>query len=292
MSGLLVPSSMQRIRSFLSEMCGMRVKPWASAEEILAALHNTLAARQGCEVFWDSLRVLLEKLASDLKTRDAAPPEALIDNEVLDGERYGRLLDEIRQSLSRQKAEQAGGATTGAFRQLSAALSAPALRLLLFLGGVAVAGCEHSGLRQGSGQPDAGLAADTSPVVLPKDAGRDMPAEGPAFILPPVPDTRPAVPDAVTRGPDGASVTIQDIMDSCNVAKDVQEAVLACLRRLNDSWTTGIAEALAGTPCTYVADQLACFAFAGQACVLGASDPFDSTEICRPIPIYIGVRFV
>jgi hypothetical protein len=291
MGGLLVPSSMQRIRSFLVERCGMKVKPWASAEETLAALHDTLAARDGCGIFWDSLCVLLENLACDLKTRSETSPEALIDNEVLDSERYARLLDEIRQSLSRQKAEPAAGTATGTFRQLSAALSAPALSLLLFLGGVAVAGCEQSGLKQGNSQPDAAVAADTSPFFFPRDAGPD--GVGP-LILPPAPDTRPAVFDAVARGPDGASVTIQDIMDSCNVDKSRQEAVLTCLRHLRDSWTTGIAEALAGTPCEYVDDQLSCFASISKPCMTGSFDEFvvGSTEICRPIPIYVGVRFV
>ena len=49
MESLIVPSSIQRIRSFLVEMCGMKVKPWATTEETLAALHTTLVARRQCQ---------------------------------------------------------------------------------------------------------------------------------------------------------------------------------------------------------------------------------------------------
>ena len=96
MDSLLVPSSMQRIRAFLIEMCGMKVKPWAGTEETLAALHATLVARQSCDTFWSSLRGLLENLARDLKTRQDGEPGTLLDNEVLSDERYALLLDEIR----------------------------------------------------------------------------------------------------------------------------------------------------------------------------------------------------
>jgi hypothetical protein len=103
MDSLIVPSAIQRIRSFLIEMSGMKVKPWATTEETLAALHTTLVARRGCDIFWGSLRVLLENLARDLRTRQAASPGTLVDNELLDGERYATLLDEIRAAMARQQ---------------------------------------------------------------------------------------------------------------------------------------------------------------------------------------------
>ena len=228
MDSLLVPSSIQRIRSFLVERCGMKVKPWASTEETLAALHTTLVARHACGIFWDSLRTLMESLARDMKTRASASPGTVIDNEVLDGERYARLLDEIRQVLDRQE-----GATTGSFRQLSAAISGPALSLLLLLGGVASVGCDRSGLRQPNDKPDASLAAATNPdtrpdpvkgppppaperddggntVVWKLDARLATPPDGSVRIT--LPDTAPDH-DAATRGADGGEVTIQDIMD-------------------------------------------------------------------------------
>jgi hypothetical protein len=311
MDSLLVPSSIQRIRSFLIEMCGMKVAPWASTEETLAALHTTLVARHGCGIFWDSLRTLLEKLAHDMKTRASATPGTVIDNEVLDGHHYARLLDEIRQSLDRQEAE----ATTGSFRQLSAALSAPALSLLLFLGGVASVGCEHSGLKPGSGNPDASLAADTNPpepdAFVPSDPGKgapprydggrinpfvdSAPADGPPrIVLPPNPDAAPDH-DAATRGADGAAVTIKDIMDSCNLREEVQQKVLACLANVDESWTTGLATTLAGTSCTSVNNDLACMVSNGSDTCPPVSDPkfvVGLTRICQPRLIYLGVSFV
>ena len=69
MDSVIVPSSIQRIRAFLVELCGMKVKPWASAEETLVALHATLVRRQSCDLFWTSLRVLLETLARAVRQR-------------------------------------------------------------------------------------------------------------------------------------------------------------------------------------------------------------------------------
>jgi hypothetical protein len=292
MDSLLVPSSIQRIRSFLVEMCGMKVKPWAGTEETLAALHTTLVAKYSCGIFWDSLRTLLERLAHDLKTRASATPGTVIDNEILDSQRYASLLDEIRQSLDRQAAT-----ATGSFRHLSTALSAPALSLLLLLGGVASVGCDHSGLKPGNGKPDAGLAADTS--VTRPDTG-SIPTPDTGFVIPTdgsiritLPDTAPDH-DAATRSADGGVVTIKDIMDSCNIPKTTQDQVLACLARLRDSWTTGVAQTLTGAPCDYVSNELDCFASASQTCMQGSNDEFvvGTSRICKPVLIYLGVRFV
>ena len=195
MDSLIVPSAIQRIRSFLIEMSGMKVKPWATTEETLAALHTTLVARRGCDIFWGSLRVLLENLARDLRTRQAASPGTLVDNELLDGERYATLLDEIRAAMARQTAEPA------TFRRLASALSAPALGLLLLLGGATSIGCADAKVAQ-EGSPDAKVAQP--------EANPDLP---PTFFVPP--DARLATDVAMTpTQSDGAAVTIQDIMDS------------------------------------------------------------------------------
>lgn len=317
MDSLLVPSSIQRIRSFLIEMCGMKVAPWASTEETLAALHTTLVARHGCGIFWHSLRTLLEKLASDMRTRALALPGTVIDNEVLDGESYARLLDEIRQVLHRQETE----APTGSFRQLSAALSAPALSLLLLLGGVASVGCEHSGLKTGSGKPDAMLAPDPNsaqpapdsgslpPKTLPPDASLprldtrsvtpDVRPDKPVEVPPPTtpqPNRDASLNDATSRGPDGAAVTIKDIMDSCNISQAVQDRVLWCLANMDESWTSGMIATFAGIPCAWVDNDLDCFTSSyGTACSnynRGSKFVIGESRICQPMIIYAGVRFV
>ena len=71
-SSNLVPTSIQRIRAFLNDVCGMKVRPWASVEETLDALHGVLVARRECSIFWKSLHVLLERLAQDLRCREDA----------------------------------------------------------------------------------------------------------------------------------------------------------------------------------------------------------------------------
>jgi hypothetical protein len=308
MDDLIVPSSIQRIRAFLVERCGMKVKPWASSAETLAALHATLVARSGCDIFWASLRTLLEALACDLKRREEATPGAVLDNEVLDNERYATLLDEIRACLAAHAPE----AASSSFHRLARALSAPALGLLLLLGGVASVGCEHSALRNSTevrdgAPPDVADAktlrsesnADSVFIVLPDTSpGPDKPSSV-DYDISPGPD-KPSSVDSRPSGLDGATVAIQDIMDSCNVSATDQASVLACLARLRESWTTGIASVLATESCNAVVVDLACFAYDTTYCVGGGwgIDPtntdFDpaTMPICRPMPVYIGVRFV
>jgi hypothetical protein len=302
---LIVPSSIQRIRSFLVEMCGMKVKPWAGAEETLAALHTTLVARQGCDIFWTSLRVLLETLARDLKARQDAAPGALVDNEVLDGERYATLIDEIRAALARQ----VEGEPASTFRRLASALSAPALGLLLFLGGVATVGCASKPLGSSlqthdaaaTGLPDAGSSQpetkpDSSIYIQLPDAGSSQPETKPdSSIYIQLPDTRPA-PDtlppkyAATTGPDGGTVTIQDILDSCNIPAQQQDMILGCLGFMASSWSADLTSALAGADCMSVASLCR----SGEVCSAeyysGTTVP--SSRLCMPVIIYAGVRFV
>jgi hypothetical protein len=281
METLIVPSSIQRIRSFLVEICGMKVKPWAGTEETLAALHTTLCIRGGCDIFWTSLRGLLENLARDLKTRQQALPGTLVDNEVLDSESYATLLNEIRAALARQ----AEAPAAGSFRRLATALSAPALGLLLLLGGVASVGCDSSPLHT-SNKPQDAAAPD---LANPQDPQPVFKIDAPIKII--LPDAAP-IKDAATTGPDGATVTIQDIMESCNLSAQLQGTVLACLAQLRESWTTGVAQALAGNECSHVDYELSCFVVA-STCRLASAEDFNPTDpICKPIPIYIGVRFV
>jgi hypothetical protein len=273
MESLIVPSAIQRIRSFLIEMSGMKVKPWATTEETLAALHTTLVARRGCEIFWASLRGLLEILARDLKQRQEASPGTLVDNELLDSERYATLLDEIRAALAGQAAEPA------TFRRLASALSAPALGLLLFLGGATSVGCA-----------DAGPVGAVDARVAQPESNPDLPP-----IILTAPDARPVTDAMAPSQSDGAAVTIQDIMDSCNISDQQQQQILTCLATLGESWTTGLAEAFAGASCSSVGSQLNCL---GQSQLCGSyrytatwSGP-GSELICNPIIIYAGVRFV
>jgi hypothetical protein len=291
MDSLLIPSSMQRIRAFLIEMCGMKVKPWAGAEETLSALHATLVARQSCDIFWASLRGLLETLARDLKARQDAEPGALLDNEVLSDERYASLLDEIRACLATQASEAQPGS---AFRQLAQRLSAPALGLLLLLGGVTTVGCDRSSLHGTDTRPDAAATdvrsepPDAAPDAVPDTAPADM-----RFVLPDIAPPKSDVKDAVSKGPEGGTVTLPEIMDSCDIPEQTQANVLACLSALHGSWTTGIAAALAGQDCGAVSSSLEPCSYSSQ-CNTALPAEFDPSylRICEPILIYLGVRFV
>jgi hypothetical protein len=112
-------------------------------------------------------------------------------------------------------------------------------------------------------------------------------------LAPPQPDLRPYdVKNAASKGPDGATVTLRDIMNSCNIPKDAQGAVLACLATMHESWTTGITSLLAGEACNIVANAFAQCSY--SAGCYPQPDEFDGTlpNLCEPVLIYYGVRFV
>jgi hypothetical protein len=167
---------------------------------------------------------------------------------------------------------------------------------------------------------DAGPPAVVDATVVPPEASPD----GPVFVTLPDAQTAPLVADAtvaqpeanrdltppdltipdagpasdVTMAPsqaDGATVTIQDIMDSCNFSAQAQQQILSCLAIVRGSW----AEGLAGADCSFVYSQLNCLAesqYCGGSYLIEPSsgttlDP-NTPWICHHIPVYIGVRFV
>jgi hypothetical protein len=291
METLLIPSSIQRIRSFLVEMSGMRVKPWATTEETLSALHTTLLAKRQCPIFWTSLRALLTSLAGDLRARQEAEPGSALDNELLDGDRHQRLLDEIRAVLQSQSSG------TSTFRRLASSISVPALALLLLLGGAATVGCDRSSLHGANSTEDGG-APDTSTggsaATDAKDPTKASDSASLVIILPDVAPARDLPPDTFApTSADGNTVTIQDIMDSCNVPEAERGSVLSCLAAMRASWTTGTASALAGQNCNTVQRDLDCFLQSQVSCSPSAGD-FDPSALDCPkiVPIYYGVRFV
>jgi hypothetical protein len=152
-------------------------------------------------------------------------------------------------------------------------------------------------IAQPTSPPDASIRLtlpDAPPAPNVVDARVAKPEANPD--IPPLnlttPDARPATDVAFAPSQsDGAPVTIQDIMDSCNIPEQQQVLVLGCLARLSASWTTGMAEVLAGINCNYVAGELGCFVGSANCMAMGPQD-FDPGAICMPIPVYVGVRFV
>jgi len=301
MDSLLVPSSIQRIRAFLIEMAGMKVKPWASVDETLHALHATLVARRSCDIFWTSLRTLLEALAGDLKARQEAQAGTLLDNEILSVERYLALLEEIRACLARQSED------APSFRRLAHGLSAPALGLLLLLGGVATVGCESTSLRSPGSKPDASVTAPASQPDAhpPADLARERMPGQPDATADRVPDNNPIIivvpqPDAAvapSTGPYDAPVTMQEILNSCGVASADQSPILSCLNSLGEAWATGVTDYLAGKSCdtvtSYLSDVEWC-AQSGGCRAMPSTTPFnpDQEPCAQPVLVYLGVRFV
>jgi hypothetical protein len=143
-------------------------------------------------------------------------------------------------------------------------------------------------------RPDAAVADVRSE---PPDAAPDaVPDSAPADLRIVFPDTAPPksdVKDAVSKGPEGGTVTLQEILDSCNIPESTQANVLACLSALHESWTTGIAAVLAGRDCQVVSSSLEPCSYLSQ-CNSGLPAEFDasSLRLCDPILIYLGVRFV
>jgi hypothetical protein len=128
-------------------------------------------------------------------------PGALVDNELLDSERYATLLDEIRAALARQTAGPAS------FRRLASGLSVPALGLLLFLGGVASVGCRWVGLARRPQARDAGPpdVVDTNRTGATPDAAISVTSPdappAPASSMPGSPRRSPDLPRIILTSP-------------------------------------------------------------------------------------------
>jgi hypothetical protein len=260
----------------------MKVKPWAGVDETLQALHAVLVAKQGCPRFWPLLRELLATLSHDLRQREQGE---VLDNEILQPDRYASLLDEIR----------AAAASTppgpGTFGRLSATLSLPAAALLCLLAGVATVGCASNSLPVAK---DAGAEADSG---TSKDAARDA-AAGLRLRLDAAPVDRHPSPDAPACGEAG-SCTVEDVMRACGFGtSDERAQVTSCLDRLKASWRAQMPSALTEYGgCSSAIYELNCFIYGNSAdkrtCRdIAADREFNERDMCAPIPVYLGVRFV
>jgi hypothetical protein len=83
-------------------------------------------------------------------------------------------------------------------------------------------------------------------------------------------------------------------MQSCNIPDQQQGQVLACLAGLRTSWTTGIAEANARFNCNLLGMELSCFTASATCTQPSTAQDFDAKVVtmCKPVLIYLGVRFV
>ena len=316
-SSNLVPNSIQRIRTFLNEVCGMKVRPWAGVAETLDALHEVLWAKRDCPVFWKSLQVLLERLAQDLRRRESAATAEIIDNEVLSSDGYAALLDEIKAALAPESS--AGGT----FAKLAAAVSMPAATLLFLLAGVSTAGCTDHRTLSVSRQDASGIVADAPPAAAADGPSASVAADG--LSPAPEPDGLPTIavadgpqaqepdgnrPDSANpiilagpeAGPEVASplcdgaCSLEDIMIACGMDPATRQAISACVERLKTSWREGLTAGWASRSCNDISAMIgpSCLASYCQPGRVSTSEFIASVLDCRepPIyPIYIGVRF-
>ena len=316
-SSNLVPNSIQRIRTFLNEACGMKVRPWAGVAETLDALHEVLRAKRDCPVFWKSLQVLLDRLAQDLHRRKSAATAEIIDNEVLSSDGYAALLDEIKAALAPESS------SGGTFAKLAAAVSMPAAKLLFLLAGVSTVGCTDHRTLAVSRQDASGIVADALPVAMADGPLASVAADGP--FPAPEPDRPSAIavadgpqaqkqdgnrPDSadliILAGPDAGpevasrlcdgACSLEDIMIACGMDPATRQAISACVERLKISWREGLTAGWATRSCNDISAMTgpSCLASYCQPGRVSTSEFIASVLDCRepPIyPVYIGVRF-
>lgn len=278
-----VPASIQRVRCFMNNRGGLRVKPWATAGETLEAFHDMLVLQKQDEAFWKDLEALLAQMSQDVKRRIAAGGGSVIGNEVLDTARHQSLLTEIRRKLDGRRKSR------GRFRALASALSAPAMGVLFILGAAVTAGCYSSSELRGDGWEDAADVAhdhDGDADAAPDPSG-DGTAETMDGRVDPVVDP---VPDEVACEHEGE--TIQEIIAEC-VTDDTSRAYYRqCVNALNESWKVGLKELFNCEPCNEIYQQLSdCLSWrCSDPASQGEFDAEEFLDNCSVV-FYLGVRF-
>ena len=280
----LIPASLVRVRCFMNVTGRLRVKPWATAEETLDAFHDMLRRQRGNDAFWKELETLLASLTHDIRRRMSTDAP---DNELLDPARHAELLSEIRAALP--------GTTSGpsGFRRLASALSAPAVAMLLLLGGTTTVGC-------GS---DSSLTGRTDATTEPRPDPVAEPAEDPAVdhcdeILADV-SASDAACDAVEDGVEclHACKSFEEIVMECVTdehsypsGEEARCRYIDCIRTMHESWRTGLEELFACWDCWTIEHKLSCDLDA--FCRHSPDSEFDLEaflDACHCC-IYLGVR--
>ena len=266
---ILVPSSIQRIRCFMNAEGNARVAPWAGVEETLDAFTALLASSAGQDPFWQGLHPLLKILTGDLKRRLKADGAA-VDNEILDVERHADLLAEIRAAVARVQTGKGG------FRRCLVGLSAPAVGLLILLGGAATAGCTDST----DATPDNGPADTDADTDIDTDTDTDTDTDI---------DT-----DTDTDTDNGADTDTGKSLENIIIEHadaDAQAMLLDCIDALDASWHTGLEELFNSEEDAEIERQLSCL----QNLCMDNPDPgeYDLQTLLDNcvVTVYLGVRF-
>lgn len=278
-----MPSSLQRIRLFLSDRGRLKIKPWASAEEILEALTQSLSACQDDDAFWVDLQSLLTALMGDFQHRS---PCGVLPNEPLDPARRCGLLSEIRAALNPAEIRPT-------FRTLLTRVSIPTAAILLLIGTLVTSSCASDPTVPVDG------GSNTTPVQMDANRSVDGRVNIPDVPLPP-PWTIDANQARDLQVPDGGfSVFIQRMMACFPNFQDTDlkywQSVDACFDRLGPEWREQVMAYLdASFVCRSYGfcrfDVLQQGAEAGADACKPAQD-YDPDLIFCSVPIYLGVRF-
>jgi hypothetical protein len=258
----------------------MRIRPWAPAGEVLDVFHDVLRRRRGDDGFWGELGRLVGILLEDRRVSSRGPDAAFAD-----GGRREALLGEIRSALAARRR----GA--GRFRRLARRLSAPALGLLLVLGGAATAGCYGS-----HGEEDEDGSGTDVVDVRPEDAA---PEDAGAEDAVPE-DARPddAADDA---GCDASGAVFEEILARCMPGDEEwivrrRAEVLACIAALHESWRAGLTEHYACAPCWEFENDISTCLIEGYLPTCEHPEDAGEFDLDRfldncAVLIYVGVRF-
>ena len=265
-----VPPSLLRVRRFLFEH-GMPIVPWAPAGEVLDQFYGLMHSRSGDDRFWQGIRELLEALQCDLQERLESEAQ---DNEILTYATHSRLLDEIRNGL------QACESSAGGFLALARQLSPKSLAVLLLLGCAATVGCgaradnsSHTAASSGGSGGGSGTGGTTSLST----AGQPVSLHGYA----------PCVGGFVDAG---ALASVRDVALDCTARGPAQDAILACIATLNQSWSEGLQALLNCTTCDEASQYMTNLI---QMCSsLPAQYDMCMMICCDCSSIYNGVRMV
>ncbi len=275
-----IPASLVRVRCFMSNTGRLKAKPWATAEETLDAFHDMLRRQRTNDAFWKELEELLAALTRDIEKRLASHAP---DNELLDPSRHQALLAEIRAALH------AGKPDGGGFRRLASSLSAPAVAMLLLIGGTATVSCGTSTSLEGDAtmEPAAEPASEPAPDLIP-DPAVDHCDEILADIT-----VNDAPCDVEAEGEDclHACKSFEEIIVECVPDPEARCTYIDCINTMHESWRTGLTELFACWSCWEIENKLSCDL--GYFCEHEADTEFDLEaflDACHCC-IYLGIRF-
>ncbi len=276
---ILIPSSIQRVRCFMNTKGRFKAKPWAGTDETLDTFLSLLSSRVNDNVFWKDLQLLLNEIAKDLKYR-LSLKERVIDNEVLNSDRYDDLLDEIRKAASLATVEK------DSFKSCIGKLSLQAASLLFLMGSVAAIGCVDNNLSDNSGtdvfcDTETCIGTDVN-IDTDSNTGSDTEANT---------DTQ-SEPEDTSQYRTLEEIVAEVISDTTRQAE-----ILSCIEGLHDSWHDGLEELFQNEEDNVIRNRLN-MCLMNEYPVNFCDDPKSAGEYnvdallnnCA-IPVYLGVHF-